>query len=325
MIKVPVDVLTNLCKAYEIKDTDLLFLGGGREDSDGIAYRYQFHNNKMVLKIVAIDKFQESPVSEFEERIKYAYFLGNNGIDISYPIMNAGHKLYATCADDKHIYIAYSMYFCEGENPKTDLLTTELSYDWGKLIGKAHRITKDYPIWKNIGGKVSEYGYIDEIDFFTDWCKDEFVKSKWQEMKLTLSKLPINRSNYGFIHNDNHQHNIMVKDHHITLIDFDCAACHFFLSDIITPVQGILFDLSGGMFQPVYQSDPIKRYFDQFMNGYETEYHMNEDCLKQIDTFINYRRLLLFTCMQDYINSNAELKNGFYTMIKETPDIFQLL
>lgn len=278
-----------------------------------------------MLKILAVDKPGNDELQALNDRLAFVHYLGTQGISIAYPEENSDKNIYTTYEDGDHIYIAYSMNYFEGENIKTEMLTTDLSYHWGKLIGKAHKITKNYPIWKNIGGKSSEYGYIDEINFFYNWCKDDFVKSKWQEMSTTLSLLPITRDIYGFIHNDNHQYNIIVNGNDITLIDFDVAGCHFFLQDIVVPVQGILFDLSGGMFNDVYNKEPIKRYFDKFINGYETENHIDNFWLKQIDTFINYRRLISFTCMQGFINQNADLKNGFLHMIKETPDIFSTL
>jgi Ser/Thr protein kinase RdoA (MazF antagonist) len=325
MIKVPSNVLAQLCLAYQTTDTDITYLDGGREDSDGIAYTYYRKDKKMVLKILAMDKPAETDLNALEERLKHVNYLGSQGIDIAYPVENSSHALYVTQENGKHIFVAYAMNFYEGENPKTDLLTTKLSYHWGKVIGKSHRVTKAYDTWKNFNSKPSEYGYIDEINFFTDWCKDDFVKNKWIEMRDTLGKLPINRNSYGFIHNDNHQRNIIVKDSHITLIDFDCFFCQFFVQDITVPVQGILFDLSGGMFNEVYNKEPIKRYFDEFLNGYESENHLDDFWLTQIDTFINYRRLLLFTCMQGYLNTNEQLKKGFIDKITDPVEIFKSL
>lgn len=325
MIKVTDKALASLCGSYQIKTGDLTFLGGGREDSDGIAYSYRANGNKKVLKILAVKKEDRTELKALDERLAFVHFLGTHGIDIAYPEENKGHSFYVTYEDEAYIFFAYSMSFCEGECPKTEQLATDLSYRWGKLMGKAHKVIKAYPIWKNITVRPSEYGYTDEISFFEDWCKDETVKGKWREMNDTLSKLPINRDTYGFIHNDNHQHNIITRDNHITLIDFDCASCHFFLTDIVVPAQGIMFDLSGGIAQPVYNKEPLKRYFDYFLNGYETENHLEDYWLKQIDTFINYRRLLLFTVMQGYLNYNTELKDSMINMIKETPEIFGTL
>lgn len=325
MVNVTPEVLDKLCDAYQIKASDLTFIGGGREDSDGIAYSYYSNGIKKVLKILSADKPADQVLQEHNERLRFIHFLGTQGIAISYPTENAAKHLYETCETEKNIYIAYSMDFIEGKSPETKLLTSELSHQWGKIIGKAHRITKNYGIWKNISVKPSEYGYIDEINFFISWCKNEFVKEKFREMRKTLDNLPIDRTCYGFIHNDNHQHNIIVKDQRITLIDFDVASCNFFLQDITVPVQGILFDLSGGMFNKVYDSEPIKKYFDRFISGYETENHIDDFWLKQIDTFINYRRMLIFTCMQGYLSSNKQLEESFLSMIGEAPGIYRML
>lgn len=50
MIKVSSNALNNLCKVYQISESDLAFLGGGREDSDGIAYSYSSDGKKRCLK-----------------------------------------------------------------------------------------------------------------------------------------------------------------------------------------------------------------------------------------------------------------------------------
>lgn len=325
MIKVNTEALLKLCHSYRIKEEDLTFLGGGRGDSDGIAYSYNDKGQKKVFKILAVDKPGTNDLAALNERLEFIHYLGENGIDIAAPVENEDHTLYSTYEAENHIFIAYSMMFCEGGSPNTELLASPLSRQWGKLIGKAHRIAKEYPVWKNISGKTSEFGFQDEVNFFTDWCKEEAVKEEWRKMGVTLSKLPINRNTYGFIHNDNHQHNIIVNENHITLIDFDVSGCNFFLQDITVPAQGIICDLSGGMVNEVYQKEPLKLYFDYFINGYETENHLDVFWLKQIDTFLNYRRLLLFTCMQDYLNFNTELKKQFLSMIEARPEIFKLL
>ena len=56
MITVSAKALATLCHAYDIHEKDLIFLGGGREDSDGIAYFYQKSGQKKVLKILAVKK-----------------------------------------------------------------------------------------------------------------------------------------------------------------------------------------------------------------------------------------------------------------------------
>jgi Ser/Thr protein kinase RdoA (MazF antagonist) len=325
MIKVSEKAFSQLCHSYDIKGENLSFLGGGREDSDGIAYVYDNKGQKKVLKILAFHKPCTKELTAMDERLKFIQYLGEGGIDIAYPEENENHRLYEIYEDETHIFLAYSMRFCEGKSPDASMLSTKLSWHWGKLMGKAHRLAKSYPIWSNINGQTASFGHQDEIRFFTNWCKEESVKEEWHKMETALSKLPVNRDTYGFIHNDNHMNNIIVKDHHLTLIDFDVSSCNFFLQDITVPAQGIMFNHSGGMVNEVYNKEPLKLYFDNFINGYETENHLEDFWLKQIDVFINYRRLILFTCMQDYINQNMELKKNYLAMIESKPEIFRLL
>lgn len=317
MIAVEKHVLESLCKKIGTSIDQITYLGGGREDSDGIVYTYFENGKKKVLKILALELEKKRDLSAFEERVKFTNYLGENGVSISYPLLIHSEHLYVTEFNEKYIFAAYIMDFCQGGSPSTSQLSTELSYHWGRLIGTTHRLTKQYPIWKNLECNSTEYGHHDEMNFFTNWCKDESVKQSWIETRGKFDTFPINRNSYGLIHNDNHQQNIIVNGTDITMIDMDCITGQFFLHDIVVPMQGIMFEITGGMERPVVDMDPLKRYLDQFINGYEKENHLESHWFKEITTFINYRRLLLFTVMQDYLNTNNELKDAFIRMIKE--------
>jgi Ser/Thr protein kinase RdoA (MazF antagonist) len=209
------------------------------------------------------------------------------------------------------------MEFCEGRNPGSNELTDDLVQEWGKITGKLHRVTKKFSEL-NIN---SNFSYKEELAFFKNWCADPIGKSAWSEMESYLDTLPKGQDDYGFIHNDNHQKNILVSDKNITLIDFDCAGRQFFIQDITTPAQGIMFDITGGMSSPLSDAQRLKRFFDGFINGYEKENHLTNFWYNELTTFVNYRRLLLFTCMQDWINTKPEVKSNFIMNIKNPPQI----
>lgn len=322
MIPVSDKVMGVLCGQYNVKKDKLQFLGGGNEDSDGIAYLFEVNGRKKVLKIIAFEEEKNHSLEAFEERVRFAHFLGENGVPIAYPKPLHTEELYVKTSDGNHVFTAYVMDYIEGKMPDTITLTTEFAASWGKLIGRIHKLTKQYPVWKNLKSNRFEFGYQDEIDFFKNWCKEDLVKAAWKKMQSKMDELPKTRDCYGMIHNDNHQRNIIASDKEITLIDIDCITGQFFLQDITVPAQGIMFDLSGGMYKPVDHSEPLKKYFDYFINGYEQEYHLEDRWFKEIPTFINYRRLLLFTVMQDYLNTNLPLKEAFIAMIKEPPEIY---
>jgi amicoumacin kinase len=321
MIPASDKVIEELCKQHGIKKECLQFLGGGNEDSDGIAYLFESKGKKKVLKILSFEEEKKQSLEAFEERIRFAHFLGESGVRIAFPKALNSSELYSKITEGKYIFVAYVMDYIEGKMPETIMLTTEFVRSWGKLIGRTHKLTKQYPIWKNLNSNRFEFGYQDEIDFFQNWCKEDSVKTAWIDMKKIMDDMPKDRDCYGVIHNDNHQRNIIAREKDITLIDIDCITGQFFLQDITVPAQGIMFDLTGGMYKPVDDIEPLKKYFDYFINGYEQECHLDSIWLEKITTFINYRRLLLFTVMQDYLNTNAPLKDSFLAMIKEPPEI----
>lgn len=214
-------------------------------------------------------------------------------------------------------YTAYVMDYAEGRNPESSELTDELVYNWGILTGKSHAVTKNFEGYN----KDANMGYASEMSFFTDWCKDPDIKKTWSILKERLDKLPRERNEYGFIHNDNHQKNIIMNGNDITLIDFDCACNQFFIQDITTPAQGIMFNITGGMLSKVKDEDRLKQFFDKFINGYETANHLDNKWYDLIPTFINYRRMLLFSCMQDWLNTEPDLKNAMKNNILNSMEL----
>lgn len=117
MIKVTEHALAALSKAFHTKPDELLFLGGGREDSDGIAYTYDAHGRKMVLKVLAIPEEDSASLRKLETRIRFANFLGESGIPVTTPVSNASGNLFEMFPDAHHSFVAYTMRFIEGKNP----------------------------------------------------------------------------------------------------------------------------------------------------------------------------------------------------------------
>ena len=135
-------------------------------------------------------------------------------------------------------------------------------------------------------------------------------------MREKLKAFPINRDTYGFIHNDNHQMNIIASGTDIAVIDFDCAECHFFINDILLPVQGLLFDVTGGMMGPITKPEVLKEFYRHFLKGYRTENELDAFWLEQLGTFLEYRRLLLYTVLQGWLSNDSSANEAFLNMIR---------
>lgn len=307
-----------LAGRFGIAGEELSFLAGGREDSDGVVFTTTKSGKKLVLKIS-----QASDEEHVKNILEFAHYLGNCGIHISSPLKNEKGNIYEVAKDNDLLWIATLMEFIEGAVPDAKELeqNSKLVYEWGRLTGKMHKAAKEYPVWKNSCEGDERYGFEAEIDSFITMSPNDFIKGKWMEMKEKLRALPINRDSYGFIHNDNHQMNIIATGNDIAVIDFDCAECHFFVNDILLPVQGLLFDVTGGMIKPVSKPEVLKKFYKHFLEGYQTENVLDSFWLEKLGLFLEYRRLLLYTVLQGWLSNDKKADEAFLGMINNPWEI----
>lgn len=115
--------------------------------------------------------------------------------------------------------------------------------------------------------------------------------------------------------------NIIASDKEITVIDFDCAECHFFVNDILLPIQGLLFDVTGGMMAPISKPEVLKEFYRHFMEGYRTENTLDEYWMGQLGLFLEYRRLLLYTVLQGWLSNDKKADEAFLNMINNPVEI----
>lgn len=321
MIKVPENVLDNLTLYYGINRSCLSFLGGGREDSDGVVWSYSLDGKDMVFKVLAIKADDVDGIIKLEERLKFVRYLGDNRADIVFPEESLEGRLYHTMIHGKNNFIAYVMKRVPGVHPSGEGLDNKLCNSWGRVVGKLHRLAKRYPSWEHsiVEGKTL-LGWNEELESFYGWCKDREVKESWLHTKDKLLQLPYDRECFGFIHNDPHIQNILYDGKAVHIIDFDVANYHWFITDISIAMQHMLFGISGGMERPMNNPEPLRAFIDSFMEGYEKENHLEDHWISKIDLFTNYRRMLLYTVMEDWINTQPGLKASWKKLILEAPE-----
>ncbi|MCK5646211.1 MAG: phosphotransferase [Anaerolineales bacterium] len=325
MIPVPQAVLEALAKSFGITNAQLSHFGGGDESSDGIVYAYAYKDIRRLLKVMAIPtEGQRIGRLCFEKRLGFVRFLGENGAHIVFPQFSPGGNLYETFLDENYLWVGYSMELVPGKTRKEKTWDPEFFRNWGETIGKLHRLAKKYPSWKALIDSETGGEYLTwrrEWDGFHNWIQDDEVKEKWVEIKQQLEALPVDRESFGFIHNDPHIWNLLDDGNRITLLDFDVANHHWFINDIAIACQNNLIFLSGGMNGQMHHRDKLLGFLDFFMEGYSRENQLSSKWLGRLDLFIAYRRILLFTVMNDWIQSNPKLHTSWKQMILSQPEI----
>jgi Ser/Thr protein kinase RdoA (MazF antagonist) len=233
-------------------------------------------------------------------------------------------NLYETCLYEPDLWIGYAMELAPGRVPKEGVWDLPLFERWGQLVGRLHRLAQAYPSWEASIDPQTGHSYLtwrEEWQGFYEWGKDEQVRKKWLEIRDRLERLPVSRNGFGFIHNDPHQWNLLADGERLTLLDFDVANHHWFINDIAIACQGLLFSTAGGMERPLQDQGRLHTFLDSLLTGYERENHLDGEWLERLDLFIAYRRILLFTVMQGWIQSKPELHESWKGMILEEPEV----
>lgn len=331
MIPIPPEVLAALAAAYHLAPADLMQMGGQRAGADGTAFMFRHGDQARVFKVTAAPAGDPFSLLRLAERLKFAHYLGEHGAQVVAPLSapeSSGGGLFASAQHGEHTFAAYVMPYVPGRHPRAAAWTPDLLRAWGRLVGATHRITLGYTPWREVtaagpqGQPVQVLGWEQEWDDFYNWCRDPQVKDFWPVIRAQLAALPIERGSFGFIHNDPHNENILESGGRLTLLDFDVANCHWFITDIAIALSPVLFRVSGGMDEPVKDLPAARRFLAHFMDGYAQENSLDPAWLEHLNLFINYRRALLFTVMLDWIETKPTLHHRWKKMILDETPVF---
>jgi amicoumacin kinase len=325
MIKVPEPVLHTLAANLGVDREELVKFGGGSESSDGIVYCFPWQDGERLIKVTAVPVGDGASMQRLEERLKFVHFLGENGVNIVYPVTDDQGKLLTALVEGDNVFIAYLMEKVSGKHLPPKEWSEEFFYNFGKTVGGLHRVTQSYPHWRSLKDETTGsviLGWEEEWQGFYEMITDEEVRQRWVSIRERLEKLPIKRDSFGFIHNDPHTYNILVDGAQIHLLDIDVVNFHWFVCDISIAMQEMLFDVTGGIERPVYNSEPIRPTLDAFMRGYRTEHQLDDFWLDHLDLFISYRRILLWSVLQDFLGSKPDVKKSWKEMILTEPPAF---
>lgn len=77
-----------------------------------------------------------------------------------------------------------------------------------------------------------------------------------------------------------------------------------------------MFDVTGGMMGPITKPEVLKEFYRHFLKGYRTENELDAFWLEQLGTFLEYRRLLLYTVLQGWLSNDSSANEAFLNMIR---------
>ena len=300
----------------------LSFVGGGEDFSDGILFRYSRGTDRYILKIlpVPLDRLSLSTEAT-RNRLQYVHYLARHGVAIAAPVPDPNGSLFLTETDGADAWLAYVMEEVAGTHPVGRDLTPAFAARFGHTVGKLHAVSKQYTREQDLSLAPDAFmGWLSEWKGFYDISDDPDIKAAWINVRDRLSALPRTTETYGFTHNDTHVFNLLQTPEDLVFIDFDVARCHWYAVDIPTAMQYTLFTF-GGMDRPWTDTEPHREFFTAFMEGYTAETNLDVSLAKELDSFLQYRRLLMFTVMNGSMHGRPEDRAAWKNLILKQPPL----
>lgn len=338
MKQIPSPLRDDMAVRFGLDPRRLTFLGGGQDWSDGTLWRHpalQPGGPEVVLKVLDLPGDDPDALVRAEDRLKFVGHLAAHGAGIVQPLPEASGALFSEARDSSKTYLAYCYPFVRGRTmePSDPSLSTGAFYRAvGAELGRMHGAWESHPSHLRADGTCDASrvlgGWREEMAFFRGWCHEERVGRAWDRLRAALETLPIDRKGYGFIHNDAHLWNLVFDPHveparsggepRFTVIDFDVANFHWFLTDCATALYSFTAAVRGGLEKP----GDLPEGFEQrvtawFWEGYRRHRDPGAEWVARLDLFLQYRRCLLFMPFQEETAKHPEWRQHWIRRIEE--------
>ena len=210
-----------------------------------------------------------------------------NDVCVPELVISRNGKTIETFQDEGEAYAIYMLRELPGVLwKKSDYVWNEKTYfNWGKTMGRMHRLTKNYQppeLYKRPR-------FEDNYNPLSNYEPLPLVQEKMARIQNEISALPKDTDSYGLIHQDMHQLNFLVDGNDINVFDFEvCLYGHFALDIGFSLYHAIWWDMPDDCADKNgFTLEIIKN----FMSGYNTENLLSDFWLKKIILFMQYRQI----------------------------------
>ena len=251
-------------------------------------YEVTIHGVRHMLRFTPV---AAGGLARFRARWEFVDYLARSGVAVSAPVESINGSPIETLDESapSRTWGVVCVRWISGENldpRRLSRTSAAVLRAWGALMGRMHSVARRFgdderfPDWR------------EEATSFLEGSSDPAIRTRWQQMIRSLEELPTDRACYGLVHNDLHYANILVDGSRVHAVDFDVCAYHWFISDIAVAMQAALWTEPSAT---VTDTAAWSRVFGEFMTGYRRENDLSDEWVQRLPTFLEYRRLLLYS------------------------------
>jgi len=217
------------------------------------------------------------PLKNLAAAIDFQSHLFNEKTPVCEPIASK-NNVYIETMD---VYLGHVCLEVPGNPISLRLENLDIYYNWGQALGKLHKASQTYVPSE----KFHFNNWQDSMDEIADYAaEDKDLLPHYDRLYEWVSNLPQIENQYGLIHADHRDANVICKGTEVGIIDFDEPDYHWYMLDIMRP------------FLEVY-STPKQTWehkFKKYITGYQSIHPIDIELLKQGDLFIQLKALNMY-------------------------------
>lgn len=281
------ELLTYAANSYGFDKSTLKFIS----DSTNQVYMFSKNEKGYILRFASRSI---EHINQIKAEMDWLYYLAKHEIGISLPLKACNNELVvATTYNDSHqIISAFEMakgQFWNKNDPKT--WNEKIFFNWGKVMGDIHRLTKDYRPTSDIDIRSTFTGR-NALSDSIKACPS--VNDIVEELISKMMALPKDRDSFGLIHYDIHPWNFYIDDDKINVFDFDDSLYGWFALDIgIALYHGLWWGRKDDTKQ--IQDDFINNFIHSFLEGYLSANNLSAFWISKIPMFMKFRQICKFS------------------------------
>ncbi len=221
----------------------------------------------------------------------WIYYLAQNGVHASLPILTNDHQLIAVYEEQEKYFITTAFHAAPGrcfDKNDPELWGPALFRKWGETMGRMHFLTQSYDAAR-VAVKRNEWGIWNISNPHLQQGRYHILLKKQQKLERQIASLPKDRQSYGMIHNDLHPFNFHIEKGDITVFDFDDSIYGWFALDIAIAAAHAVWWGSPAEDRSS-RNEFAKRFLDEFLAGYDKQNRLDSYWIRQIPMFMDYRK-----------------------------------
>lgn len=279
------DILKQVAARYGIDQSSL-------KEHDGFEnyiYEYGPDDHRKILRIT--HNYHRS-LEDLNAEMEWLRYLNENGGDVVETVSSQNGLLVEKIDINDSYFAASSISKASGKPPDKSVWDAPLFREWGRAVGRLHRLTKDFKPEGLPRFQWHEEYLVNEFERYLP-KEQAIIKEKTSGIIERIKGLETDVNSYGLIHTDIHHGNFFYDNGKISIFDFDDCAYKHFISDIAIAVFYSI--RSRNDFKT--KEDFAEFFLANFMEGYTAENILGEKWISKLPDFLKLREVILYVAV----------------------------